>query len=332
MVPTGYPTSHLSSATAMTYNANLPDKIRRSWLLVPASQEERAVAAGQSDADVVLLDLVEFVPEKDKPSAREGLAETVRQVRGSGVEVFAQVDRELLYADLHACGCPDLTGIVIPHLESVAQVEEADALLGQLEDERGTSPGTLEIVASLETALANQDAFQIASANSRISGLTLGRAELVMDLRPEPSGEIHLMQYLMQRLITVAGAAGVPPYGTWWRAPDRGLLATPENTGEAAIRGRAIGFKGAFCVLDDQVEPLNRGFTPGAEEIDEARQLLEKYQAAVAKGAASIRRGDRIIDAGTALQAQALIDRASACAVHDQAKSDAQAGRPVPAP
>ncbi len=309
-----------------------PRKIRRSWLLTPASRADLIEAAIQSNADVVLLDLVEFVAEKDKPTAREGLSEAVRQVRTGAAEAFVQVDQELLYADLHACVCPELSGIVIARLESAAQVEQADALLGQLEDERGIPPGTLEIIASLETAQANQEAFQIATASPRVSGLTLGRAELVMDLRPEPSGEIHLMQYLMQRLIMVAGAAGVQPYGAWWRAPDRGLLATPENTVEAVVRGRAIGFRGSFCVLEDQVDPMNRGFTPGSREVDEARQLLELYQAAVAEGAASIRRGDGFADAGTALQAQALIDGASACAAHDQSKADAQAGRPVPAP
>jgi citrate lyase beta subunit len=81
-----------------------------------------------------------------------------------------------------------------------------------------------------------------------------------MDLRPEPSGEIHLMPYLMQRLVIVAGAAGVTPLGAWWRAPDRGLLATPENTYKAAHRGRAIGFKGAMCLLAGQVEPLNKAY------------------------------------------------------------------------
>ena len=316
----------------MTQITGLPERVRRSWLLVPASQAEKAVAAPQSNTDVVLLDLVEFVAEKDKPSAREGLTETIRQVGESGVDVFTLIDSELLYADLHSCVCPELTGVVVSHLETVAQVEEADKLIGQLEDERGIPPGRLEIVVSLDTAKANQDAFEIASASTRISGLTLGRAELVMDLRPEPSGEIHLMQYLMQKLITVAGAIGVPAYGAWWRSPDRGLLATPENTLEAAYRGRAIGFKGSFCVLENQVAPLNQGFTPGAKEVEEASKLLEAYQAAVSPGTASIRQGDRIIDFGTALQAQALIDRAAVCEAYDNAKVDAVVGRPVPAP
>ena len=289
------------------------------------------MAAPQSNTDVVLLDLVEFVAEKDKPSAREGLTETIRQVGESGVDVFTLIDSELLYADLHSCVCPELTGVVVSHLETVAQVEEADKLIGQLEDKRGIPPGTLEIVVALDTAKANQDAFEIASASTRISGLTLGRAELLMDLRPEPSGEIHLMQYLMQKLITVAGASGVPAYGAWWRSPDRGLRATPDNTLEAGSRGRAIGFKGSFCVLENQVAPLNQGFTPGAKEVEEASKLLEAYQAAVSAGTASIRQGDRIIDFGTALQAQALIDRAAACEAYDNAKVDALAGRPVPA-
>ena len=316
----------------MTNNNDLPEKVRRSWLMASASQVDKAVAAPQSNVDVVLLDLVEFVAEKDKPTAREGLADTVRQIKESGVDVFAQVDSELLYADLHACVCPELTGVVIAHLESVAQVEEADALISQLEDQRGIPPGALEIVVALDTAQANQDAFEIATASPRITGLTLGRAELVMDLRPEPSGEIHLMQYLMQKLITVAGAVGVPAYGAWWREPDRGLLATPENTLAAALRGRAIGFKGSFCVLENQVTPLNQGFTPTTQEVAEAGKLLDAFQSAVAGGAASIRQGDRIIDSGAVLQAQSLIDRAAACEAHDKAKVDALAGRPVPAP
>ena len=65
----------------------------------------------------------------------------------------------------------------------------------------------------------------------------------------------------MQRLIIIAGAIGVMPLGAWWRAPDRGLLATVENTGAAAQRGHAIGFKGAMCIAGHQVAPLNRAYS-----------------------------------------------------------------------
>ena len=116
------------------------------------------------------------------------------------------MDPDLIYADLRACVWPELAGVVVCRLESVEQVREADRLLGELEEERGLVPGTLEIVASLETAQGNRAAYEIATCSPRVTALTLGRADLVMDLRPEPSGEIHLYQYLMQRLVMAANA------------------------------------------------------------------------------------------------------------------------------
>ena len=298
-------------------------RVRRSWLLTPASSEDRVSNAHLAGADVVVLDLVEFVVEGDKPAAREGMAAAISQVCAGGAEVFAQVDPELIYADLQACVWPGLAGIIIARLESASQVVEAASLLTQLEEARGIMPNTLEIVASLETAQGNLKGHEIASASPRVWGLTLGRADLVMDLRPEPSGEIHLMQYLMQRLIIIANAVGVVPLGAWWREPDRGLLATPENTYRAAFRGRTIGFKGCFCVQEDQVETLNQGFTPTDFEVGAARTLLAAYEQSVTQGQAALRWEDRIADAGSAVQARKLADYAAACAARDQAKSAA---------
>ena len=310
----------------------LTEKVRRSWLLAPASKEERIERAHLAGSDVVVLDLVDFVAEEDKPSAREKIAEAIDQVKAGGAEAFVQVDPELLYADLRASVWPGLSGIIIARLESPRQVAEAHRLLGRLEEERGIHPHSLEIVGALETAQGNFQGYEIATSSPRIWGLTLGRADLVMDLRPEPSGEIHLMQYLMQRLITVANAAGAVPLGAWWRAPDRGLLATPENTYLAAYRGRAIGFKGSFCVGEDQAGPLNQGFTPTNLEVGAARRLLEAYDQGAAQGTAAVRWGERIIDSGAAAQARRTLDLASACAARDEAKAAALEQRPLPAP
>ncbi len=307
-------------------------KVRRSWLLTPASNTQRVAQAHLAGADVVVLDLVEFVAERDKPRARDMMPEAIEQARAGGAEVFAQVDPELLYADLRACVWPGLSGVVVSRLETVEQAAEAHELLGGLEEERGILPNTLETVGALETAKGNRDGFEVAAASSRTWGLTLGRADLIMDLRPEPSGEVHLMQYLIQRLVTVANACGAVPLGAWWREPDRGLLATPENTHAAAVRGRAIGFKGSFCIREDQVGPLNRGFTPTDLEVEAAQNLLAAYHEGVANGAAAVRWQDRMVDRGAAAQAQGTVDLALACLKRDEAKEAALEQRPVPAP
>lgn len=311
-------------------------KIRRSWLLTPMSQPERIAAASDSGADVIVLDLVEFVAEGDKPASRDAVPDAIGGVKRGGAELFVQVDPELLLADLRAALWPGVDGVVVSRVAAAQQIEQADALITQLESQRGMLPGSVAIVAALETAAGNHNGFEIAAASPRVWGLTLGRADLVMDLRPEPTGEIHLMQYLMQRLIMLASATGKAPLGAWWRAPDRGLLATPENTRAAAQRGRAIGFQGAFCVLENQAAPLNDGFTPDAAEVAAARDLCEAYAAAVQSGTNTVAVMEvpdlRILTPDIVGQATNLLALADACATRERFKDAARKGRPVPLP
>ena len=309
------------------------DIIRRSWLLVPVSQPTRVDAAPSAGADVVVLDLAEFVAEPDKPAARDVVSQYLLPAKSCGAEVFVQIDPELMLADLSAAVWPGLDGIVISRAETADQVAAVDSLISSLESERGLLPGSVELVVSLETAMGNHNGFEIANASPRVWGVTLGRADLVMDLRPEPSGEIHLMQYLMQRLVILASAAGKVPLGAWWRFPDRGLLATPENTRAAAARGRAIGFKGSFCVLDEQVGPLNDGFTPSASEVEAAREVCTSYAESTASSTLVVATVDgRFLTLDIAGQSAGVLAWAEACATRESFKAAAVEGRPIPLP
>jgi citrate lyase subunit beta/citryl-CoA lyase len=309
------------------------DKIRRSWLLVPVLQPERLAAAPSAGADVIVLDLSEFVAEADKPGARDSVAQNLDTAKTGGAEVFVQVDPEVLLADLSASVWPGLDGVVVSRAETASQITRADEIISALESQRGMLPGSVELVVSLETAFGNHNGFEIATASPRIWGLTLGRADLVMDLRPEPSGEIHLMQYLMQRLVILASATGKVPLGAWWRFPDRGSLATPGDTLAAARRGRAIGFKGSFCVLDDQVECLNDGFTPSEAELEAAQELCRYYSEATVSGTTSVAVIDgRVLTADIVRQYTNTLTLAEACATRDLFKTAAAEGRPIPLP
>ena len=307
--------------------------VRRSWLLTPVSQSHRVSTAPSAGADVIVLDLAEFVPESDKPAAREALRECVTPAKATGAEVFVQIDPELMLADLTAAVWPGLDGIVVTRAETPQQVGAIGAIISDLESRRGISPGSVELVLCLETAVGNHNGFEVATASSRTWGLSLGRADLVMDLRPEPSGETHLMQYLMQRLVTLASATGAVPLGAWWRFPDRGLLATPENTLSAAQRGRAIGFQGSFCVLDDQVHPLNAGFTPSESEVAAAHALCDAHASATASGNfAVVSVDDRVLTPDIVRQAANTVALADACSKRDRLKAAAVEGIPVPVP
>lgn len=310
-----------------------PARVRRSWLLTPVSHPHRVFNAPSAGADVIVLDLAEFVAEPDKPAARETLRDYLVPAKSAGAEVFVQIDSELMLADLTAAVWPGLDGIVVTRAETPEQVAAIDTIVSELESRRGMSPGSVELVLSLETPVGNHNGFEVATASSRTWGLSLGRADLVMDLRPEPSGEIHLMQYLMQRLVTLASATGTIPLGAWWRFPDRGLLATPENTLAAAQRGRRIGFKGSFCVQDNQVRPLNTGFTPSESEVAAAHALCEAYASATASGTCTmVSVDDCVLTPDIIGQAANTIALADACATRDRFKAAAVEGIPIPVP
>jgi citrate lyase subunit beta/citryl-CoA lyase len=252
--------------------------VRRSWLLLPGHRADLVEQSHTFDADVVVFDLEDLVHDGRKHAARQAIRAGIERARQGGAEVFVRCDLELLYADLEASVWRGLQGIILPKVSSVGQICEAEDILAHFEAERGVMQAgllhevnefdeprnidnSLEIHLSLENAEGNDAAVELLESNRRIRSVSLGRADLVMDLRGEPSGELHLMPFLMQRLIIVANVAGVSPIGAWWQANSRGLRASAEDTERSARLGWLAGFKGALCVAPEQVAALNRGFT-----------------------------------------------------------------------
>jgi citrate lyase beta subunit len=314
------------------------DRIRRSWLIVPAHDDARLAEAAQAGADVVVLDLQDMVHDTRKHEARARLRDAIPHMCAQGAEVFVRADIELLYADLHAAVWRGLSGVMLPGVTSVSQVQEADSLLGRLQAERGVvkpppvgdileaddpvSPQqALEIHLCLDTGRGNWDAVELIQASSRVKSISLGRADLVMDLREEPTGDLHLMPYLMQRLIIIANATGVQPIGAWWRATSRGLFASYADTLAAAITGRQAGFKGGLCMRAHQVAALNQGFTPTDKETAHARSVIAAFARGRDNGGASIHMHGEVIDAARVAIAENLLAWAAACAGREQGRA-----------
>jgi citrate lyase subunit beta/citryl-CoA lyase len=300
------------------------EAIRRSWILVSALDERTVDQARTWGADVVVLDLEESVHDSRKAAARERIGGAIDALAQGIAEVFVRPDIELLYADLEAAIVPGLTGVVLPTVSSAEQVREADGIVDAFERQRGL-PGVVELHLALETAEGNLHAMEVIAASARVRSVSLGRADLVMDLRPEPNGELHMMPYLLQRLVTVARAGGVEPIGAWWDAESRGMLASPEATLRAARRARRHGFRGGMGVRASQVDPLSAGFTPDVTEVARAEVLVQAFETARARGERWGVEQGQIVDQARAETARQVIAQAELCRGRDQRKQAAAA-------
>lgn len=105
-------------------------------LFVPADTERFLAKAGQRGADALILDLEDAVARQSKLAARENLATFVPLLQASaGVPIYVRVNNEpeLLGADLRAAIAAGADGLLMPKVDSAAQVVQLDAEMLKLE-------------------------------------------------------------------------------------------------------------------------------------------------------------------------------------------------------
>ncbi|MEK7837865.1 MAG: aldolase/citrate lyase family protein, partial [candidate division NC10 bacterium] len=105
---------------------------------------EKAIAYG---ADCLILDLEDSVPDQEKVAARPLVRAAIVSLKARGQAVNVRINgfaTGLTFDDLEGVLCPELDGVALPKVETVADMRELDALLTHLEKRMGIPPGTIE--------------------------------------------------------------------------------------------------------------------------------------------------------------------------------------------
>lgn len=294
--------------------------VRRSWLIVPADRPEELAKARENPPDVVVLDLEYTVPPKSKEKARNALDGDIHSLYRAFPDLFVRVDWKARWADVRAAIYPGLKGFVLPGPKTVDEIKELDELVGRMEHERGVVPGSLEFVLMLESAKGFWNALDLAQASPRVTALGVGRIDLTMELGPEPSGDFRLARFLMSRTLTAARGADIQPLGAHFVVGSRGGVASYEATLKAAREAWRMGFTGYIAATPEQVSALNEGFTPSADYLKTAENVLKSY---TAEDALNVDVNGEIYDIFKAERLNDIIAYAEACKVYDNEKKEA---------
>ena len=76
------------------------------------------------------------------------------------------------------------------------------------------------------------------------------------------------------------------------------------------MKSKRIGFKGKFAIHPAQVDVINEVFSPSAEEIENARRVIEAFEEAERIGRGSTSLDGKVVDVPVVKRAQQLLELA----------------------
>ena len=271
----------------------------RSWLFVPADSERKIAKALESEADALIFDLEDSVVPAMKSAARDILKSLEK--RSGGPEWWIRINpigSDFIKDDLALIGVANIHGIVLPKAESGADVTELAHRTGNIPIHAIVT----ETAASLFGLLSYRD------PNSPLAAMSWGAEDLSAAVgassKYDGSGELSFT-YKLARSLCLAGAvaAGVQPVdGIFADFKDEAGLKTEA---EAA---RREGFTGKLAIHPAQVATINAAFTPSANDLAHAAEIVAAFEAHPDAGVLSV--GGKMIDRPHLVQARRVLERA----------------------
>ena len=250
---------------------------RRSVLYMPGANDKALEKAKTLPTDAIIFDTEDSVAPDMKAVAREKVAAAVTSGEYGQRELTIRVnsiDTEWHEADVRSACAAAPSGIVVPKINSAADVAAVEALM-----EAAGAPSHTTIWAMLETPAAIENAVEIASCSERLTVLIMGTNDLAKELR---AALVPGRQPLLWGLARAVNAA---------RFADKVILdgvynevRNPEGFALEAEQAAQMGFDGKTLVHPTQVEPANAAFAPSEEEIEYSRRVIEAFEAGVAAG------------------------------------------------
>jgi citrate lyase subunit beta/citryl-CoA lyase len=256
---------------------------------MPSSNERALEKAKTLPVDGLILDLEDAVAPDSKERARENACAAVRSGDYGNRELTVRVNglgTDWHDADLAAACAAGPDGVVVPKVSSADEVRGLVAAM-----QAAGAPEHTKLWAMIETPVAILHAEEIARASDRLAVFVLGTNDLVKELGAEHVPGRAPIQSSLQLAILGARAAGIAIVdGVYNNVKDADGFAAE------CRQGRELGFDGKTLIHPGQVEACNAAFAPSDDEIANAREIIEAFEAAQAQGLGVVTVNGRMIE------------------------------------
>ncbi len=283
-------------------------------------------------ADMVFMDLEDAVAPLEKESARAKAVDAVKNQDWGEKILCVRVnawDTKWTYGDvIEVVGNAGerLEEVMLPKVQSAAEVVALDLLLTQVEINAGLPPGHIGIEAQIETARGIINVEEICAASPRLETIILGPVDMSASMEmPSLAGGLQIpdypgdyFHYVFVKILMAGRANGL-------QVIDGPYVKVRDNDGfrDFCKRTQILGYDGKWALHPDQVTILNEMFSPSQEQFDKAWDVLDAYKTATTEGdrKGAVMFGDEMIDEASRKVAVKLVSRGERAGLSRSAKS-----------
>ena len=257
-------------------------RLRRSMMFLNAQKPGLIKDPYVYGPDSIMLDLEDAVAMKEKDAARFSLYHALKEINYRGVERVVRInglDSDLWEEDILCSVAGWCDSIRIPKTETADDVKKVERIVEDAEKRFGREPGSVLIMAALESAKGVMNALEICQASPRLFGIALSGGDYTKDLQTTITGTGVELMGARQHMIIAARAAGVQCFDTVWTN-----LNDMEGFRKDVQTIHDMGFDGKSIVNPRQIPIVHDIYTPKEKDIIFAEKVVREIDEKSAQG------------------------------------------------
>jgi citrate lyase subunit beta/citryl-CoA lyase len=283
------------------------ERLRRSMLFIPGNSPNMIQNAGVLGADSVILDVEDAVSVEEKDSARILIKNALKEVKFYGCELVVRVNSpstEFGIKDLEELSAQKPDAFMIP-MATEEDIKKACSIIWEVEKKQGIEEGSIKLIPIAETAYAVENIGEIIKASKRVAAVLLGAEDLTADLEISRTKEGEEINYARNKIANICKAYKIQAIDTPF-ADVNDFKGLREDT----IKGKSLGMTGKAAINPRQVDIIHEAYTPSAEEIIYAQNVIKAMEEAKKAGKGVFSFEGKMVDAPIILRAETVIKKA----------------------
>lgn len=301
----------------------MPEKtvsLKRTCLYASGSSPVNMIQAVFYNEDVLVYDLEDSVPEREKDAARFLVYSMVKHHRPKDKYVAIRVNgiySEHLEEDLQAAVRANPNGIRIPKVEYAKEVQQISARIAEIEEKAGLEVGKIELICNIESYMGVLNAMEIAHSDLRVVAMAVSAEDLTASLRAQRTKQGLEVFYARNMVLLACRSAGIDALDVVFSD-----INDKEGLMEDTALAKNLGFDGKTVIHPRQIDVVNSYFTPSRKEIRQALRVLKAVEEGKRQKKGAVILDGSMIDKPMELRALTTLAQAEAAGINTKGGDD----------